>query len=185
MSGSSPLPRYTPERPFPAYSFVPGLFPHPYSDPQGHSYQRPSDQTARPDPTCWADCREYLFALDLFNHGYYWEAHEAWEGLWNAAGRHGLLADFIKGLIQLAVAGVKVRQRQPKGVRNHANRAADLFRRVAHAAPLQQTCMGLVLADLIAAACHIAAVVPVPADPGLAVEIVLPVVLQLVQPPGA
>ncbi|MER9222262.1 DUF309 domain-containing protein [Mesorhizobium sp. M0644] len=23
--------------------------------------------------------------IDLINHGYYWEAHEAWEPLWHAA----------------------------------------------------------------------------------------------------
>jgi uncharacterized protein len=25
------------------------------------------------------------WGLDVFNHGYYWEAHEAWEGLWQVA----------------------------------------------------------------------------------------------------
>nr|WP_244447982.1 DUF309 domain-containing protein [Neorhizobium vignae] len=47
---------------------------------------------------------------DLFNHGYYWEAHEAWEGLWQAAKRGSQLRAFLKGLILLSAAGVKIRE---------------------------------------------------------------------------
>jgi hypothetical protein len=71
-----------------------------------------------------------LLGVDLFNHGYYWEAHEAWEAVWNAAGRRGPVASFLKGLIQLAVVGVKVRQRIPGSAVAHARRAAELFREV-------------------------------------------------------
>src|SRR5436305_1156347 len=39
----------------------------------------------------------------------------------------GPAADFFKGLIQLAVAGVKVREGREDGVRTHARRAAELF----------------------------------------------------------
>jgi hypothetical protein len=71
-------------------------------------------------------CVPYLFAFDLFNHGYYWEAHETWESLWHGCGRSGRTADFLKALIKLAAAGVKVREGQPAGVRSHARRAAQL-----------------------------------------------------------
>jgi hypothetical protein len=70
----------------------------------------------------------YLYAIDLFNHGFYWEAHEAWEALWHAAGRRGPTADFLKGLIKLAAAGVKTREGRAAGVRQHAQRAAELLR---------------------------------------------------------
>ena len=50
---------------------------------------------------------------DLLNHGFYWEAHEAWETLWHAAGRKGEIADFLKGLIKLAAAAVKAREGNP------------------------------------------------------------------------
>jgi predicted metal-dependent hydrolase len=83
------------------------------------------------DPAHWQDSRAYLYGIDLFNHGYYWEAHEAWEGLWHQAGRQGLVADFLKGLIKLAAAGVKVREGVPRGVAVHAAGAADLFRQTA------------------------------------------------------
>ncbi|MEO6810645.1 MAG: DUF309 domain-containing protein, partial [Isosphaeraceae bacterium] len=39
----------------------------------------------------------------------------------------GPTADVLKGLIKLAAAGVKVRERQPHGVCTHARRAAACF----------------------------------------------------------
>lgn len=81
----------------------------------------------RPKPESWARCPEYLRAVDLFNHGYYWEAHETWEQLWIAAGRSGVAADFLKGLIKLAAAGVKVREGNAAGAQRHLTRASQLF----------------------------------------------------------
>jgi predicted metal-dependent hydrolase len=65
--------------------------------------------------------------IELFDAGYYWEAHEAWEVLWHAAGRRGPTADVLRGLIKLAAAGIKVRERREPGVRTHARRAAECF----------------------------------------------------------
>lgn len=121
-------PRLLPGAPLPAYAHVPGQTPHPFSDPAGHSCGEPPPVPPPIDPARWEESRAYLRGLDLFNHGYYWEAHEAWEGLWRIAG--GATADFLKGLIQLAVAGVKHRQGLPDRVRAHARRAAELWRGV-------------------------------------------------------
>jgi predicted metal-dependent hydrolase len=100
-------------------------------------------------PERWQECREYLHGLDLFNHGYYWEAHEAWEGLWHARSRTGPTADFLKALIKLAAAGVKVREGRPQGVLYHARRAAELFQSVAATLGGVDThFMGLSLGDL-------------------------------------
>lgn len=119
--------RLLPNWSLPPYAFVPGRNPHPTSDPAGHSFGKPRPAPEPVDPSRWGDCREYLFGLDLFNHGYYWEAHEAWEGLWNAAGRRGEVAEFLKALIHLGAAGVKAREGRAEGVRSHARRAAELF----------------------------------------------------------
>lgn len=124
-------PRYLPDEPFPPYSYVTGRFPHPIRDPTGHSFGINHGQPERPDPAHWQDCRPYLRGLDLFNHGYYWEAHEVWESLWHACERTGPAADFFKGLIKLAAAGVKVREGRHAGVRTHAARANELFKSVA------------------------------------------------------
>src|SRR5947209_1764288 len=97
----SGVPRLVPDEPLPPYTYVPGRCPHPTSDPAGHSFNVPRERPAAPDPDNWAACRPYQVGIDLFNHGYYWEAHEVWEGLWHACGRKGMTADFLKGLIRL------------------------------------------------------------------------------------
>lgn len=49
---------------------------------------------------------ELLGGAQLFNAGEYWEAHEVWEGPWNAAKMSGNLveANYVQGLILLAAA---------------------------------------------------------------------------------
>jgi uncharacterized protein len=123
----SSIPRYCPERPLPPYSYVPGLAPHPTSDPRGHSHGVHEPQPSPLTESSYCDNVVYLYAIDLFNHGFYWEAHEAWEALWHAAGRSGPTADFLKALIKLAAAGVKLREGRAAGVKQHAERAAELF----------------------------------------------------------
>jgi hypothetical protein len=153
MSGISeeqPIPRLAPDLPFPPYSYVPGRFPHPLSDPRGHSFGVKTQRPSPPDPEQWQLCRPYLYGLDLFNHGYYWEAHEVWEGLWHACDRAGQTARFLKGLIKLAAAGVKVNEGIPQGVRNHARRAVGLFREIAEETGGEECrYLGFRLGDLI------------------------------------
>ncbi|HXK92904.1 MAG TPA: DUF309 domain-containing protein, partial [bacterium] len=129
MNRSSPsaLPRFAPGRPLPPYTFIPGCHPHPTHHPEGHSFGMAPAEIEPPDPQVWARCEIYLHGVDLFNHGYYWEAHEAWEELWQADGRIGPVSDFLKGLIKLAAAGVKIREGIPHGARSHALNAIPLF----------------------------------------------------------
>ena len=148
-------PRLVPDAPLPPYSFVPGRHPHPVSDPAGHLFGKPPERPAAPDPDRWQESRAFLHGVDLFNHGYYWEAHEAWESLWHACGRSGLAADFLKGLIKLAAAGVKAREGRPEGVRRHARRAHELLEQTrARLGPDVRRYFGLDLAELLAAAAH-------------------------------
>ncbi|NIL99300.1 MAG: DUF309 domain-containing protein [Planctomycetales bacterium] len=121
------IPRYLPGKPLPPYTYLSGHFPHPIRDPAGHMYGQEETAPSLPDPQHWSDLSEYLYGIDLFNHGYYWEAHEQWEGLWLACGRTGPLGDFLKALIKLAAAGVKAGERRPAGVQRHARRAAELL----------------------------------------------------------
>jgi len=120
-------PRLAPERALPPYAFVPGRSPHPVSDPAGHSHGQTPEKPPPLDPARWGESPTYRYGFDLFNHGYYWEAHEAWESLWHAAGRRGPVATLLKGLIKLAAAGVKIRQGRADGARTHAARARELF----------------------------------------------------------
>jgi len=113
---------------FPPYAFVPGgPFPHPIGSPAGHMAGAHHQRPAAIVDGEWNRSADYLRGISLFNAGYYWEAHEAWEGLWHAHGRKGPVADLLKGLIKLAAAGVKVRQGQRHGVVTHAARAAQAF----------------------------------------------------------
>jgi len=146
-------PRLLPELPLPSYSYVTGHFPHPIRGPAGHMAGHVPQSIAPLDPARWRECRQYLRGIDLFNYGYYWEAHEAWEAVWHSVGRNGLLGDFLKGLIKLAAAGVKVREGRTAGVVRHALRAEELFARTADRMPsaadgMEQRLLGLSIAEL-------------------------------------
>ena len=96
-------------------------------DPTGHSYHVEPIPVAA-EASLGSDA--FLWGLDLFNHGYYWEAHEAWEGLWQGADRDGPLRMLFKGLILLSAAGIKIREGKHTAAVRHSGRAAALFRRL-------------------------------------------------------
>jgi predicted metal-dependent hydrolase len=120
-------PRWLPHKSLPPYAYLPGKNPHPVRDPTGHSYHVGPIPVAA-EVSLSSDA--FLWGLDLFNHGYYWEAHEAWEGLWQVADRDGPLRVLFKGLILLSAAGVKIRERKNAAAARHAKRAAALFRQL-------------------------------------------------------
>ena len=128
VPGSISRPRLLPERSFPAYAYLPGRQPHPVRDPAGHSYHHVEPTTAAAKASLDSDA--FLWGLDLFNHGYYWEAHEAWEGLWQIADRGSPLRMLLKGLILLSAAGVKIRERKHAAAMRHAGRGAALLRQL-------------------------------------------------------
>ena len=104
----------------PPYTYVPGHAPHPVSDPEGHLRDvRPPEAWSRQDHLHWGK--------RLFDHGYYWEAHEAWEHLWLELGRKSQDALAVKGLIKLAASAVKCRQGSVTGAIRHATRAEQLL----------------------------------------------------------
>ncbi len=120
-------PRLVPDRALPTYAYVPGRYPHPVRDPRGHSFGIESDAPELPDPQQWRACGDYLYGIDLFNHGFFWEAHEAWEGLWHACGRRGVTATYLQALINFAAAGFKARWGSVRGMKANARTAARLF----------------------------------------------------------
>ena len=131
--------RLLPSAELPRYTYVPGSgSPHPIRDPRGHSHNRKLPPPIALDPETWAENRWYLWAIDLFNLGYYWEAHEEWERLLRATGADSTCGRFLKGLIKLAAAGVKVREHSLHGVRRHAASAGEVFADVAAEAVLQK-----------------------------------------------
>ncbi|MGH9460568.1 MAG: DUF309 domain-containing protein [Vicinamibacteria bacterium] len=120
-------PRYS-KRPLPCYRHVPGETPHPERDPAGHMYGEsevaPRDWKAEG----WQENELYLFGVDLFNDGYWWEAHAAWEALWKTSERGGATARFLQGLIQIAAALVQDRAGRAIGARRLASKGVAKLR---------------------------------------------------------
>ncbi|NKB67622.1 MAG: DUF309 domain-containing protein [Candidatus Latescibacteria bacterium] len=149
MNGTldSQIQRYAPGRTLPSYRHRPGHTPHPRTHPHGHSYGTPEITTGlalRPDN--WLCHETYLFGVDLFNFGYWWEAHEYWEALWRLEEKGSAARLFLQGLILLAAALLKEEAGNEQGHRRLLARGlarlAEVGQRVG------PVCMGLDLAAL-------------------------------------
>ncbi|GAB3677481.1 hypothetical protein GCM10028792_17920 [Salinisphaera aquimarina] len=104
-------------RALPAYRFLPGRDPHPTADPRGHSVDSaPWFEIGGCAPADWADCAPYLYGVDCFNHGFWWESHEAWEPLWRGLDSESVQGHYVQGLIQAANALLKRRMGRPSAV---------------------------------------------------------------------
>ena len=66
----------------------------------------PSEVFWNPDMP-WDQDEQYLHGADLFDHRYYWEAHEAWEALWHIAQPETPVHRLLQSLIQFAAATLK------------------------------------------------------------------------------
>ncbi len=82
------------------------------------------------DPSRWQENELYLYGVDLFNHGYWWEAHAEWEMLWQATDRSDTAGSFLQGLIQVAAALVQDRSGRVEGARKLARKGVARLRRV-------------------------------------------------------
>src|SRR5262249_8174574 len=111
------VPRYS-QRTFPRYRYVPNVHPHPIIDPKGHSYKKEEEKPVYLPPEKWKQNDLYLFGIDLFNNGYWWEAHEAWESVWLTTQKHDLEGQFLQGLIQFSAALLKLYGGSPRGFGN-------------------------------------------------------------------
>ncbi|MFT7520077.1 MAG: hypothetical protein ACI9MC_002221 [Kiritimatiellia bacterium] len=89
--------RLAPHIALPAYSYVPGVQPHPLRDPDGHGGVPPDLHV----DTVWR------WGVDCFQHRYYWEAHEAWEVIWRGLTRGEPAAEGVQGLIGAAAFVLK------------------------------------------------------------------------------
>jgi hypothetical protein len=148
--GELHAPRYT-DIAFPPYRFVQGKTPHPIVHPEGHSYRPPGAAEPRRAPVRpqdWAACTQYLYGIDLYNHGYWWEAHESLEAVWQTTDKQGAQGRFLQGLIQVAAGQLKLHTRTPRGVRHYLTRGTrHLSFARAHAG---QRFMGLDIDDFLA-----------------------------------
>jgi pterin-4a-carbinolamine dehydratase len=62
---------------------------------------------------------EFLYGIDLFNAGYFWETHEVLEDVWNQAGRKSELARAVQSIIFFAAAKLKQLKNDNKSATKH------------------------------------------------------------------
>jgi hypothetical protein len=144
---STGLVRYAPQRTLPRYAFLPGRDPHPTRDARGHSFGVEVEAAGYLASDRWRENEEYLFGVDLYNHGFLWEAHEAWESLWHKAKHDPDQAEMLQGLIQCSAASLKIPMEQPAGLRKLADAGTGRLETVA--ARVGPHFMGLDLWDFI------------------------------------
>lgn len=137
--------RYT-DISFPEYKFRPGENPHPTEDPEGHSFGRHESAVWYP-PERWQDNAIYLFGVDLYNYGYWWEAHEAWESLWKQPQASPTTKKFLQGLIKISAAFLKWHTRQQRGLEQLYDQGVSHLKDVLQE---KEIYMGLDLAEHIA-----------------------------------
>ncbi|MCB9663271.1 MAG: DUF309 domain-containing protein [Alphaproteobacteria bacterium] len=128
-------------RPLPPYAFVPGRSPHPFRHPDGHAWQGGD----APRAAAWqagdpAADDAWRWGVELFEQGFPWEAHEAWEGIWRQVPPSDPLRALLQGLIQVAGAEVKRLQGDPRGEARLRSRGLARVREVAAVTPV---CHGL------------------------------------------
>lgn len=66
-----------------------------------------ADCPAITDPLRWRENRTYRAGWNLFEAGFYWEAHEVWEPVWLACRPNAIEQRFLKMAIQTANARLK------------------------------------------------------------------------------
>jgi hypothetical protein len=161
---SDDLRRYS-ARALPPYRFVPGRSPHPTRDPDGHSHSDRAPAPAAWRPEEWRRLEVGLWAVDLFNHGYWWESHEALEGLWHAAGRTTPAARFAQSLVHLSAACLNRHRGHREAARRQAARAVRGLRAARALGPIV---MGL---DVEALAIDVARAFSEPGEAPLRLEL--------------
>lgn len=120
------LKRYCPEKPLPPYAFIPGMNPHPFKE-QGHWQGQHEPICEMITDTSPLTNRDFAYALDLYNHQFYWEAHVYLEALWNAHKRIGPIATLLKAIIIDSAGMIKMKKGQSRPAETHFNRAHELL----------------------------------------------------------
>jgi len=131
--------------PLPRSRYVPGRGPHPRHRAEPHlpPLPEPEPGAAAFDARSWQPSIAYRYAIDLFNHDYFWEAHEALEGLLSETDRRSSTGRFLSSLVQLSAAMLKDSPSSHPGAQRLMERA---LRGLPHGA---QVFMGVDVAALV------------------------------------
>ena len=134
------------KKPFPPYRFIPGQKPHPTESPQGHSYKKQEEAVLPFEHHNWQRNPTYLYGVDLYNHGYWWEAHEAFESLWQKIPKSDLRSSFLQGLIKISAALLKRHLNQERGTLILLKSGMGLLKKVSE---ISLVYMGIGLSDYL------------------------------------
>ena len=128
--------------PFPDARHVPGVTPRPETSP---AFDAAREAPAYTVDRTWRENQTYLYGVDLYNAGFFWEAHEVWEPVWMRAGGNSRERLAVQGLIQLSNACLKLVMQRPEAAR----RLLDISRdKLLEASQSGETIMGVDLPDL-------------------------------------
>lgn len=94
--------RHAPHQALPKYRYIPGKGP---KDEKRQDI--PKFNLKKLNEENWKSNEAYLYGIDLFNHAFYYEAHEVWEELWHFTGRNTHEGKFLKAMIQCSAALLK------------------------------------------------------------------------------
>jgi uncharacterized protein len=123
--------RYCPEQDLPTSSFLPGL-----------GQPRPDERENSGGPWTaenWQEIQPWLFGVDLYNAGFFWEAHEAWEAVWKSWPKDSSEGLVVRGCIQAAAALLKIRLNCPGGVKKLSERSLNTWKLSQQGSPDEST----------------------------------------------
>lgn len=110
--------------PLPAQPYIPGRS----ARPENGLISRLAESAPKvTDPDKWMENETYLAGLWLYAHGYFWEAHEVWEPVWQNARPNSPERILLQALIQTANAGLKIAMERFEAARKLAQIASDLL----------------------------------------------------------
>lgn len=127
----------------PVVPYLPGFTPR----PEEGFYDLPKrglEQGAAPSQL--ASSSAFQGGLEAFYFSYFWEAHELWEAVWMCLPPASAERHLLRGLIQLANAGLKIRMARAKA----ADRILEMADTAFHEAFLSgaTSLMGMSLRDV-------------------------------------
>jgi predicted metal-dependent hydrolase len=110
-SGSPSLASLAGDDSWPRWAHVPGTG----TEPDRAPLEAAKRLVRRPvNAAAWESDDAYRYGAMLCVREFFWEAHEVWEAVWLACPPNGRERAFLRALIQIANAGLKLRMGRPK-----------------------------------------------------------------------
>ncbi len=102
----------------------------------------------RTDPLAWSANAAWLYGWRLLAGGFYWEAHEAWEPVWQRCAPNSRERLLVQALIQLANALLKRRLGRERACVRLLGEAAGLLDELSRRGGAGRSLMGVDIAAL-------------------------------------